>query len=70
MQYTKLTQNGPKTLRAKKNKNFRTKHKWNLIDISLSDVFVDLTPKARDTNIAKINKWECINLKIFEKKNL
>ena len=29
---------------------------------------MDLTPKARDTNIAKINKWECINLKIFEKK--
>ena len=29
---------------------------------------MDLTPKASDTNIAKINKWECINLKIFEKK--
>ena len=25
---------------------------------------MDLTPKAREANIAKINKWECINLKI------
>ena len=36
----------------------------NLMDISLSNVFVDLTPKARETK-ANINKWDYIKLKIF-----
>lgn len=31
----------------------------NLTGISLSDIFVDLTPKARETR--KINKWTTSN---------
>ena len=36
----------------------------NLTDIGLSNVFVDLTPKIRETK-AKINKWDYIKLKNF-----
>ena len=36
----------------------------NLTDIGLSDVFVDLTLKARETK-AKIKKWDYIKLKSF-----
>ena len=36
----------------------------NLIDTHLSDVFVDLTPKAKETK-AKISKWDYIKLKSF-----
>ena len=34
----------------------------NFTDIDLSDVFVALIPKARET---KINKWDCIKPKSF-----
>ena len=33
-----------------------------LLDISLGNDFLDLTPKAKATK-AKINKWDCIKLK-------
>ena len=33
-----------------------------LLDISLGNDFLDLTPKAKATK-AKINKWDCIILK-------
>ena len=36
----------------------------NLTDIGLSDVFVDLTPKAKETN-TKINKWDYVKLQTF-----
>ena len=37
-----------------------------LFDISLSNVFLDLSPQARPTE-AKINKWDYISLKSFSK---
>lgn len=36
----------------------------NVIDISLSDVFVDLTPEARETK-AKVSKWDYVKVKYF-----
>ena len=36
----------------------------NLTDISLSNVFVDLTSKARETE-AKINRWDYLKLRSF-----
>ena len=35
-----------------------------LFDISHSNIFLDLSPKAKGTK-AKINKWDLINLKSF-----
>ena len=35
-----------------------------LLGISFNDVFVALTPKARETK-AKINKWDYIKIKSF-----
>ena len=35
-----------------------------LSDICLSNIFLDMSPQARDTK-AKINKWDYIKLKSF-----
>ena len=38
----------------------------NLLDIGLKRVFLDMTPKARETK-AKINKWDYIKLNSYIK---
>ena len=46
-------------------KTCRRKHKrYKLFDISLSNIFLDLSPQGKGTE-AKINKWDHIKLKSF-----
>ena len=43
----------------------RRKHRqYTLFDTSLNNIFLDMSPQARETK-AKINKWNYIKLKIF-----
>ena len=45
-------------------KSPKTKHRQTLFDINHSNIFLDLSPQAKETK-AKINKWELIKLKSF-----
>ena len=58
-----LTQNGLKTYKYKtlKHKTPRSKHRKSLLDISLGEDFLDITPKAQATK-AEINKSEYTRL--------
>ena len=38
------------------------KHEWYAFDIDLSNIFLIMSPQARETE-AKINKWDYIKLK-------
>ena len=45
-------------------KNPRREHRQTHFDMYHSNIFFDLSPKAKETK-AKINKWDLIKLKIF-----
>ena len=63
---TKINWKGIKvlTVKPKTIKSLEENIGDNLIDISLSEIFVDLTPEARERK-AKIENWDYIKLKSF-----
>ena len=65
--YTKINSNWIKDLnvRPKTIRPLKVNVGSMLFDISLSNIFPDMSPQTRETN-AKINGWDYIRLKVFE----
>ena len=59
---SKLEMNQRPECKSQNNKTFRRKHRQKSLEHSMSNFFLDMSPRARETK-AKMNKWDYIKVK-------